>query len=671
MSTLNTELQTKCVNTIRTLSIDAIQKANSGHPGMPMGCAPIAHLLYSKILKHNPANPKWLNRDRFILSAGHGSMLLYSTLHLSGYGLSIEDIKNFRQWESKTPGHPEVNETPGVETTTGPLGQGIVNAVGMAVAYFHLAEKYNKEEIKLLDHFIYAITSDGEIMEGISHEASSFAGHNKLGNLILFYDDNNISIEGNVTITMSEDVAMRYEAYGWHVQVVEDVNDLDVLETAVLEAQKDARPSMIITKTHIGYGSPNKQDTAASHGAPLGVEEIELTKENLGFPKDKHFFIPEEVKEFYSSIKNNGNEKEEEWNKLFSEYKEKYPEEAEEFINILNGDFGDKWENDIPVFKPEDGKIATRAASGKVINAIADSLPTLMGGSADLAGSNNTIIKNSSSFGSENYSGRNFHFGVREHSMAAILNGMALYGGVIPYGGTFLVFMDYMKSPMRMAALMEQKVIFVLTHDSIGLGEDGPTHQPVEHLMNLRSIPNLVMLRPADANETAEAWKFAVKHKKGPVALCLTRQGLPTVDRSIYGDVKGVSKGAYILKDTEKTPDVILIATGSEVELALNAADKLAKENIQARVVSFPSWEIFENQSEEYKQSVLPNSVKARVSIEAGLKMGWERFIGFEGEAVSLDHFGASAPAGVLFEKFGFTIDNVVEKAKKAINKTL
>lgn len=666
MSTLNTELQTKCVNTIRTLSIDAIQKANSGHPGMPMGCAPIAHLLYSKILKHSPANPKWLNRDRFILSAGHGSMLLYSSLHLAGYDVSLDDIKNFRQWESKTPGHPEVNETPGVETTTGPLGQGIVNAVGMAVAYSHLAERYNKDEIKLLDHFIYAITSDGEIMEGISHEASSFAGHNKLSNLILFYDDNNISIEGNVTITMSEDVASRYEAYGWHVQVVEDVNDLDVLETAVFEAQKDDRPSIIITKTHIGYGSPNKQDTSASHGAPLGAEEIELTKENLGFPKEKHFFVPEEVTEFYSSVKTDGKEKEDEWNKIFSEYKEKYPKEAEEFLNILNGEFGNEWFDAVPEFKPEDGKIATRAASGKVINAIADSLPTLLGGSADLAGSNNTQIKNSESFCADNYAGRNFHFGVREHSMAAILNGMALYGGLIPYGGTFLVFMDYMKSPMRMAALMEQKVIFVLTHDSIGLGEDGPTHQPIEHLMNLRSIPNLVMLRPADANETAEAWKFAIKHKGGPVALCLTRQGLPILSAD---KVKDSSKGAYILRDTADTPDVILMATGSEVELAAKAADKLAEEKIEARVVSLPSWELFDKQTEEYKETILPKNVRARVSIEAGIKMGWERFIGFEGEAVSLDRFGASAPAGVLFEKFGFTVENVVEKAKKAIER--
>jgi len=666
MPTLNTELQTKCVNTIRTLSIDAIQKANSGHPGMPMGCAPIAHLLYSKILKHNPANPKWLNRDRFILSAGHGSMLLYSSLHLAGYDVTLDDIKNFRQWKSKTPGHPEVNETPGVETTTGPLGQGIVNAVGMSVAYAHLAERYNKDDIKLLDHFIYAITSDGEIMEGISHEASSFAGHNKLGNLILFYDDNNISIEGNVTITMSEDVVARYEAYGWQVQIVEDVNDLEALETAVLEAQRDERPSIIITKTHIGYGSPNKQDTSASHGSPLGTEEIELTKENLGFPKDKHFFIPEEVAEFYSSVKTAGEKKEEEWNKVFHQYKDKYPKEAEEFFNILNGEFGSEWFDAVPEFKPEDGKIATRAASGKVINAIAELLPTLLGGSADLAGSNNTQIKNSKSFSSENYLGRNFHFGVREQSMAAILNGMALYGGLIPYGGTFLVFMDYMKSPMRMAALMEQKVIFVLTHDSIGLGEDGPTHQPVEHLMNLRSIPNLVMIRPADANETAEAWKFAIQHNDGPVALCLTRQGLPILEAD---KVKYASRGAYILRDTEKTPDVILMATGSEVELTMKAADKLAEEKIEARVVSLPSWEIFEKQSEDYKETILPKNVKARVSVEAGIKMGWERFLGFEGEAVSLNHFGASAPANILFEKFGFTVDNVVEKAKKTIER--
>ncbi len=666
MSLQKNELQQKCVNTIRLLAVDAVQKANSGHPGMPMGCAPIAHLLYSKILKHNPANPKWINRDRFILSAGHGSMLIYSALHLAGYDLSMDDLKNFRQWGSKTPGHPEVELTPGVETTTGPLGQGITNAIGMAAAYSFLSNKFNKDDIKILDHFIYVITSDGEIMEGISHEASSFAGHNKLGNLIVFYDDNKISIDGSLDLTMSENVAMRYEAYGWHVQKVQDGNNLDELNKAVEAAKKDERPSIIITRTHIGYGSPNKQDTSASHGAPLGEEEVKLTKKNLGFPETE-FYIPEDVATFYNNLKNELAQKEAEWERLFGEYSQKYPQEAKEFKQVFSGNLPSNWSDSIPVFKPEDGKIATRSASGKIINAIADVLPTLLGGSADLAPSNNTVIKNSTDFSAENYGGRNFHYGVREHAMASMMNGMALYGAVIPFAGTFLVFTDYMRSPMRMAALMEQQVIFILTHDSIGLGEDGPTHQPVEHYASLRAIPNFVFFRPADANETAYAWQYAIENKKGPTGLALTRQGLPVFDRNKYGSAEGTLKGAYIFSDSDTTPDLIILATGSEVELAENSAEVLRNENIKVRVVSMPSWELFEKQSEEYKNSVLPKSVTKRISIEAGIALGWAKYVGPDGISILLEHFGASAPAHVLFEKFGFTVKNIVAKAKEIL----
>lgn len=667
MSEQKSSIEQLAINTIRTLSIDAVQKANSGHPGMPLGCAPIAYLLFYKLMKHNPQNPKWINRDRFILSAGHGSMLLYSILHLCGYDISIDDLKNFRQWNSKTPGHPEYGHTPGVETTTGPLGQGFATAIGMAVARDYLASLFNKDGFQLIDHYIYGICSDGDLMEGISHEAASYAGHHKLGKLIFFYDDNGISIDGKTSITYSDDVQKRFEAYGWYVLRVNDVNNLLELETAAHTARNNFdRPTLIINKTHIGFGSPNKQDTSAAHGAPLGVDEVRLTKKNLGWNYDEDFFVPTEVYEHFAGIKQCGNEAEENWNKLFKSYKEKYPEDAELFENIFNSNFGNQWEDKIPVFSEP---MATRAASGKVLNSIANELPTLIGGSADLAESNNTTLKDFKSFSAENRSGRNIHFGVREHAMGAIINGMALYGGIIPYGATFLIFSDYLKPALRLSALMNLKTIFVFTHDSIGLGEDGPTHQPIEQLASLRAIPNLIVIRPADANETAEAWKFAIKHKEGPVVLALTRQKVPCYDRKILSSAEMLNKGAYVLKENSDKPDIILIASGSEVELILKASELLEEEGVKVRVVSFPSWELFEQQPDSYKNKIFPNNIKARLVVEAGLKLGWEKYFGENGDIICMNTFGASAPDKILFEKFGFTVENIVNKAKKLLNK--
>lgn len=667
MSEQKTSIEQLAINTIRTLSIDSVQKANSGHPGMPLGCAPIAYLLYYKLMKHNPANPKWINRDRFILSAGHGSMLLYSILHLSGYDLSLDELKNFRQWNSKTPGHPEYGHTPGVETTTGPLGQGFATAIGMAVARDYLASVFNKDGFNLIDHYIYGICSDGDLMEGISHEAASFAGHHKLGKLIFFYDDNRITIEGKTDLTYSDDVQKRFEAYGWNVFHVNDVNNLSELESVTnLARQNSDRPGLIITRTHIGFGSPNKQDTSAAHGAPLGVEEVKLTKKNLGWNYEEEFFIPEDVKSHFAGIKDCGNEAEELWRKQFDNYKKKFPSEADLFEKIFNGDFGDEWEKHLPTFSEA---MATRAASGKVLNAIAPYLPTLIGGSADLAESNNTHLKDYKSFSPENKNGRNLHFGVREHAMGAILNGMALYGGVIPYGGTFLIFSDYLRPALRLSALMKLRTIYVFTHDSIGLGEDGPTHQPIEQLASLRAIPNVTVIRPADANETTEAWRFAIKHTDGPVLLVLTRQKLPCFDRTRLTSSKELFKGAYILKETSGNMDLILMASGSEVDLILKASDKLEAEGIKTRVVSFPSWEIFERQSDDYKRKIFPPEIKARLAVEAGVKQGWERYVGEKGDVICMKTFGASAPDKVLFEKFGFTVENVINKAKEIINK--
>lgn len=665
------------INTIRFLAIDAIQKANSGHPGMPMGCAPIAYRLYTKYMKHNPANSDWKNRDRFILSAGHGSMLLYSILHLCDYQISIDDLKNFRQWKSITPGHPEFGLTPGVETTTGPLGQGFSNAVGMAIAQEYLGSLFNKEDVNILDHFIYGICSDGDLMEGISHEAASLAGHLKLGKLIFFYDDNGITIDGKTSLAFSEDIGKRFDAYGWQVLNISDVNDLSQIDAAVEIAQKEkCKPTLIITKTHIGFGSPNKQDKSSSHGSPLGEEEVKLTKKKLGGDENEYFFIPDVISDLFQSLKSQFANYEDDWNKLFESYKKKYPGDAEKFIKVFNNNFGDEWKNILPTFDNYGEKIATRSASGKVINAIVKHLPTLIGGSADLEPSNNTYIRESENFSAENRSGRNFHYGIREHAMAGIVNGLALYGGVIPYCGTFLIFSDYMRPSIRLASLMKLRTIYVFTHDSIGLGEDGPTHQPIEQLAALRAIPGMVVIRPADANETVEAWKCAIKHNGGPVALALTRQKVPVFDRTKpaslagrFASAENLSKGAYVLVESEGKPEVILMASGSEVSIAVDAYNVLQSEGIKTRVVSFPSWELFEAQTDEYKESVLPKSVKVRISIEAGVKQGWEKYLGDTGEAISIEKFGASAPYEVLFKEYGFTSEAIVMKVKDVIKK--
>ena len=668
MTDLQKSIEEKSINTIRLLAVDAIQKAKSGHPGMPMGCAPIAYLLYSKIMKHNPNNSKWLNRDRFVLSGGHGSMLLYGILHLSGYNISLEDLKNFRQWKSKTPGHPEYGLTEGVETTTGPLGQGFSNAIGMAVAQNYLAGIFNKENYKILDHFIFAEAGDGDLMEGISHEAASFAGHNKLGKLIVFYDSNSITIDGSTSLSTSDDVTKRFEAYNWQVLHVNNGNDLKQLEAAVEEAKNELnKPTIIVTKTVIGYGSPNQHGTSKIHGSPLGDEEIILTKRNLGFPEDKSFYVPDEVYEHFAPLKEKGEKYEEEWNKMFDEYSKEYPKEAKLFTDLMQGNFGDAWKDKLPKFENYGEEMATRKASGMVLNAIVSELPTLFGGSADLTPSNNTDLKGYEDFTPKTPTGRYVRYGIREHAMAAIMNGIAIYGGIIPYGGTFLVFSDYLRGSLRISSISKIKPIFVFTHDSIGVGEDGPTHQPVEHLAALRSIPGMILLRPCDANETSEAWKFAIEHKGSPVALALTRQNLKIIDRKKYSSAEGLQKGAYIISDTEGIPELIIIASGSEVNLALEAAEKLNNDGIKTRVVSFPSWEIFEMQSEEYKESVLPKEVRARIAIEAGVSLGWHKYVGLDGEIIAVDKYGSSAPQKIVFEKYGFTVANVLKKAKQIL----
>jgi len=655
-----------CINTVRTLSIDAVQKANSGHPGMPLGMAPIAYAIYYKAMKHNPLNPKWINRDRFILSAGHGSMLLYSILHLCGYKISLEDLKSFRQWGSITPGHPEINHTPGVETTTGPLGQGFATAVGMAIARDYLASMFNKDDIKLIDHGFWGICSDGDLMEGISHEAASLAGHLKLSKFVFFYDDNSITIDGRTNISNSDDTARRFESYGWQVLSIMDVNDSSQVERVIKMVRSSYdKPTLIISKSVIGYGSPNKQDKSSSHGAPLGEEEVKLTKNYLGMPEDKSFYVPEEVYNHFKGIAECGQEAEEIWNRSLEEYKLKYPKEYSLFNSIINSQFNNDWLDHLPKFDDYHEKIATRVASGKVLNAAAIDIPALLGGSADLAESNNCDIKSSKSFSAENRGGRNIHFGIREHAMGAILNGMAIYGGVMPFGATFLIFSDYMRPAIRLAALMKQKVIYIFTHDSIGLGEDGPTHQPVEHLASLRAIPNLTVLRPADANETVEAWKYAINHTGGPIALILTRQKVSVINRNIYASAAGIKNGAYILKDTAGKPDLILLASGSEVALCLDAAEQLEADGLKVRVVSFTSREIFEQQTEEYQHSVLPKDVKARLSVEMGVSQGWKEYVGDYGECLSIETFGASAPDNILFKEYGFTKENVIYLSRK------
>ena len=664
-----TSIQERSINTIRLLAADAVQKANSGHPGMPMGIAPLAYLLILKIMRHNPENPKWLNRDRFILSGGHGSTLLYSILHLSGYKISLDDLKNFRQWNSITPGHPEFGLTPGVETTTGPLGQGFTNAVGMAVAQKHLSAKFNKKGFNIFNHYIYVEVGDGDLMEGISHEAASFAGHNKLGKIIAFYDDNGISIDGPTSLSYSDNVKKRFESYNWHVQKVNNINDLKSLEAAVKEAQNETeKPSIIIMKTIIGFGSPNKSNTSEVHGSPLGENELILTKKNLGFDETKKFYVSDEVYKHFASVKVKGKKEEQKWNELFKKYSAKFPEDSNLLMNMINGNLGKTWKQKLPKFQNYGESMATRSASGKVLNAVVSELPSLFGGSADLTPSNNTDLKGYLDFNTKTPDGRYVRYGVREHAMAGIMNGIAVYGGLIPYGGTFLVFADYLRPSIRIASISKIKPIYVFTHDSIGVGEDGPTHQPIEQIASLRAIPGLILIRPCDANETSQAWKFALEHKGSPVALALTRQNLKIVDRTILGSEEGLQKGAYILKDSKETPQLIIMASGSEVDLALKSAEALEKENINTRVVSFPSWEIFEKQSEEYKESVFPRSIRARISIEAGVSQGWEKYVGLDGKTIAIDNkYGASAPQNIIFEKYGFTVENVINNAKSIL----
>jgi transketolase len=650
------ELQAHAINTLRFLSADAVQKANSGHPGLPMGAAAMGYTIWTRHLRHNPRNPHWPGRDRFVLSGGHGSMLLYSLLHLTGYDLSLDEIMNFRQWESLTPGHPEYGLTPGVETTTGPLGQGFANGVGMAIAASHLAAVFNQRGHELIDPYIYAIVTDGDLMEGIASEAASLAGHLSLGRLIYLYDDNNISIDGSTDLAFTEDRAVRFRAYGWQVLRVEDGNDVDAIDRAIVEAKAEPRPSLIICRTTIGYGAPKKQGTAKAHGEPLGDEELNAAKDALGWPKEPRFLIPDDVLEFYRKAVDRGRELEYDWKMRFDAYKRLYPGPGSELQRRLDGKLPKDWESAIPEFPVDPKGMATRAASGKTINALAARMPELIGGSADLAPSNNTMIDGSPAFQKDSFNGRNFHFGVREHAMGAALNGMAVFGGVIPYGGTFLIFSDYMRPAIRLAAISGFPSIFVFTHDSVGLGEDGPTHQPVEQLMSLRLIHNLVVIRPADANETAAAWKVAIARRHGPTVLALTRQALPTLDTTA-----AVEKGAYVLKDFGK-PEIILIASGSEVSLILDAAQRLADEGRGVRVVSFPSWELFETQDEAYRESVLPKAIQKRLAVEAGAGLGWERYAK---SVISIERYGASAPYKTIFEHLGFTVDNMVARAKE------
>jgi transketolase len=664
------DIDQKSVNTIRTLSMDAIQKANSGHPGAPMGLAAAGYVLWTRIMKHNPKNPDWPNRDRFVLSGGHASMLLYSLLHLTGYDISLDDIKRFRQWGSKTPGHPEYGHTPGVETTTGPLGQGIANAVGMAMAERHLAAKFNRDGYEIVDHYTYAICGDGDMMEGVASEASSLAGHLGLGRLICIYDDNCISIEGRTDITFTEDVAKRYQAYNWQVIHVDDGNDLASIEKALNDGCSEGeRPTLIILRTHIAYGSPNKQDSNDAHGAPLGEEEVRLTKGCLGCDQEAVFCVPDDVRDHCLQTAAQGESAEAAWQEAFKVYTQTHPGLSDEWLNAISGFMPRGWDQDLARLTPEDGPLATRAASGKALNELAKRVPALMGGSADLAPSNKTYLTDESEFQKDNYGGRNIRYGVREHAMGAIMSGMFLHGGIRPYGGTFLVFADYVRPAIRVAALMNLPLIYVFTHDSIAVGEDGPTHQPVEHLASLRAIPNLMVLRPCDANETADAWCQALKTNDQPVAMLFSRQKLPILPREQTAGK--LSRGGYVLSDCEGTPDVLLLASGAEVHQALEAQQLLKAKSIAARVINMSSWELFEKQSDDYKREVLPPEIKARVAIEAGVAMGWERYVGDRGSVIAMTGFGASAPGGEVLAKFGFTAENVVEKAMVLVNQQI
>jgi len=664
------DLESRSINTIRFLAVDGVQKANSGHPGLPMGTAAIAYTIWTRHLKFNSQNPDWADRDRFVLSGGHGSMLLYSLLYLTGYGLTLEDLKNFRQWGSLTPGHPEYGWTKGVETTTGPLGQGFANGVGMAIAEAHLAAEFNKPDHSIIDHFVYAIVTDGDLMEGVTSEAASLAGHLQLGKLIYLYDDNRISIDGPTDISFTEDRGKRFEAYGWQVLHVADGNNVDEIDEAIKKAKVDPRPSIIICRTHIGYGLPTRQDTSKAHGEPPGDEELNGAKKKLGWPEEPRFYVPEDVAEFFKNLAAQGEKKEISWKESFEQYKKAFPVEASEFERRMNGELPKNWEAALPEFPADPKGMATRVASGNVLNAVAGVLPELMGGSADLTPSNNTWIKESTAFQPENHIGRYLHFGVREHVMGSIVNGLVCHKGVIPFGATFLVFTDYMRGAIRVGALSHMGSIWIMTHDSIGLGEDGPTHQPVEHLAALRAIPNLIVIRPGDANETKEAWRVAIKKRHNPTLLALTRQNLPTLDRTEVASEVGLQKGAYVLADLGKgKPELILMASGSEVSLIYEAGKKLAEEGINVRVVSFPSWELFEETDDQYKESVFPKSIKKRIAVEMGISQGWEKFTGSEGTTICMKGYGASAPAKILFEKFGFTVENVIATAKNMLGK--
>jgi transketolase len=662
------DLQSRAINTIRFLSADGVQQAQSGHPGLPMGAAAMAYTIWTRHLRHNPRNPKWPNRDRFILSGGHGSMLVYSLLHLTGYDLPLEELKNFRQWGSLTPGHPEYGLTPGIETTTGPLGQGFANGVGMAIAEAHLAAIFNRSGYEIIDHFTYAIVTDGDLMEGVSSEAASLAGHLKLGKLVYLYDDNHISIEGSTDLAFTEDRAARFKAYGWHVQKIADGNDVDAIDSAIENAKADPRPSIIMCRTQIGYGAPHKQGTAKAHGEPLGDEELAAAKENLGWPVEPRFFIPNDVLDFFRQAVDRGIADASAWSEKFLDYQKEYPDLASELVRRLKGDLPPDWESALPFFPADAKGMATRVSSGKVLNALAGVIPELFGGSADLAPSNKTWIDGQEAFQADTPAGRNFHFGVREHAMAAIVNGMAYHGGVIPYGATFLVFADYLRPAVRISALSHLGSVWVFTHDSIGVGEDGPTHQPVEQVASLRIIPNLVTLRPGDANEVAQAWKIAIERRSGPTALVFSRQNVITLDREKYASAEGTAKGAYILADLgDGDPEIILIASGTEVGLMVSAGEELAAEGVSVRLVSMPSWELFKAQGRDYIDEVLPATMPVRLAVEAGVSFGWDHWVGPQGFVLGVDRFGASAPAEIIYEKYGLTIENIIAKAKELI----
>jgi len=684
MSSKN-EVEKKCIDTIRFLAADAIEKAKSGHPGMPLGAAAAAFTLWTKHLKHNPKNPQWPDRDRFVLSSGHASMLLYALLHLTGYDLTLDDIKNFRQWGSLTPGHPEYKHTPGVEVTTGPLGQGLANAVGMAIAEAQLGARFNRDGAKLVDHFTYVMTSDGDMMEGVASEACSLAGHLRLGKLIVLYDDNKVTLAGSAALSCTENIELRFKSYGWQVQTVKDGNDVAAIDRAIKKAKKDTdRPSLICVQSTIGYGAPCKQGSCEAHGSPLGADELKGAKAALGWPAEPSFFVPDEARKLFRKALTRGKKFENKWQDDLNAFKQAQPAIAAEFLRTLNGEMPADWEAALTEFPAGSKDIATRKASESVIQAIAAKIPEFAGGSADLNPSTFTWLKGLGDFqspttssaglhgivgGPWSYAGRNIHFGVREHAMGSIAVGMALHGGIIPYTATFLPFADYMRPPMRLAALMGVRTIFVFTHDSIGVGEDGPTHQPIEQIMNLRQVPNMTVIRPADANETVEAWRLALSNTKGPTTLVFSRQNLPVLDRSVCNAASGTRRGGYILWESSANPELILIATGSEVSMTLTAARKLAVEDINVRVISLPSWEIFDRHPQEYRHSVLPPGITARISIEAGIKLGWEHYVGLSGKIIGMDSFGASAPGPVLYEKFGFTVDKIIAAAEELLHR--